>query len=446
MADVSADNLDWTALSMQLTNGQLAFLVGAGLSMTGKSPLPSADSLLQLCVQRIEQAFGETPPEEARASLEALCDYLHGMNQLGRLFIHSVVPWAQFKNGEPNDGHLALADFLITRATGAVVSTNYDTRIETAARDLGELDFVALTSADELEPRNHSRLLKIHGCALRDEATTLWCPAQVDDPPIKQRLEASVKLVPGWLANKDIVILGFWSDWPHMYDTLCHLLAGADPACVYIVNPSPQAELPEKAPALWAWAEKHHLIHVQMEAEKFLHEMWTRYGVSLLRRAFSLCSVTYEHAFHLAPPPMDAYTDWPSNPMDLFGLRADLLGSPRGKPVRDRDLDNDSSLLAAAVLRRLIDRGAALDGDALLMNEQRIRVIGHGGLMSTIKAAYESEPLAHQDATTMVCPAAVDDGGAPIDVVRENVPGDIVRGGVTGTWLSLREAEALISQ
>ena len=149
MSEVRADTWAWTALSMQLTNGQLAFLVGAGLSMTGKSPLPSAVSLLELCVQRIEKNFGETPPEKACGSLEALCDYLHGIDQLGRLFIHSVVPWTQFKNGEPNDGHLALADFLITRVTAAVVSTNYDTRIETAARDLGELDFVALTSADQ---------------------------------------------------------------------------------------------------------------------------------------------------------------------------------------------------------------------------------------------------------------------------------------------------------
>lgn len=437
--------LDWTPLSMQLANGQLAFMVGAGLSMTGKAPLPAAAALLENCVDRMQREFGEAPPADKCSSLEALCDYLHDIDQLQRLFIHRVVPWGDFKSGAPNTGHLAIADFLLSRRTSAVICTNYDTRIETAAHELGENDFSSSVSAAELAPRNHSTFLKIHGCAIRDEQTTVWCPSQLDDQPIAQRIEASKQLVPGWLANKDLVILGFWSDWPHLYDSVCNILAQAEPSTVYVVNPSTSAELSEKAPELWAWAQERNFVHVEMGAEEFLKEMWTRYGINALRRAFALSADVYTDAFGVQPPDLEGYAEWPRDPLELRGLRADLCGSPRGFPVHDDDLATDTSLLAAAVFRHIIDTGAAIEHDALMYGGHRLRVIGYGGLMSSIKARYQQEPPANQAETIMVCPGAIDDGGAPTNIVRGETPGDVVRGAVEGNWISLQQWQDLSS-
>ena len=425
----------------KLTNKQTVFWVGAGVSMSGNSSLPSAPDLNTQCVQKYKDTVGQTLPSEATADLASLTEYLHNSGDLVRLFIHKLVPWVKFKNGTPNDSHIALADFLISHVAHAVISTNYDTRIECAAKKLGELDFVTSTDILDLNPRRNSLFFKIHGCAEKEEKSTFWCQSQRNEDPIKKRIEDAVKYLPGKLLNKDIVLVGYWSDWPHLYAAICEVLNSCEPHKVYIVNPLPPKELEKKAPDLWQWVTSKNHDLISENSDDFFSMIRRGLGRSTLRRAFAASIPTYQVMFKGFDDP-DLELELPRLIDTLYWLRQDIFGIPRSYAVDTNDVDNPGTNNAAAFLLHLLNKGASFSHDHLIFNGKKIRVIGCSSMLAIIKDKYQIELDIHQIDTILVCPGAIDDGGAATNVVRDPIPRDVIRGQGSGEWCSLESARS----
>src|SRR6185437_11489947 len=104
--------------------GRLLLVCGAGLSMAEPSKLPSAAAVSETCYHRYAIAVAELDAQ-LKWNLEALAEHFAGLGTLTSVFIRTLVPWEQFIK-PPNAGHQAIADFLLTGASPAALSTNYD--------------------------------------------------------------------------------------------------------------------------------------------------------------------------------------------------------------------------------------------------------------------------------------------------------------------------------
>jgi hypothetical protein len=104
--------------------GRLVVLCGAGLSMAPPSNLPSACRVAEMCFDAYQVRVDPHIDPALRQNLEALAEYFVGLNTLKAQFIENLVPWKDFER-PPNPGHAAIADFLITKAAVAGLSSNY---------------------------------------------------------------------------------------------------------------------------------------------------------------------------------------------------------------------------------------------------------------------------------------------------------------------------------
>jgi len=127
--------------------GRLLVVCGAGLSMAAPSNLPSARAVAERCFDKYRLESDPNCDIALRSDLEALAEHFAGMNTPRSVFIEHLVPWHAFVRPS-NAGHAAIADFLITRAAIAGISSNYDALIERRAWDYGS-DFQGSLDGDE---------------------------------------------------------------------------------------------------------------------------------------------------------------------------------------------------------------------------------------------------------------------------------------------------------
>ena len=159
----------------------------------------------------------------------------------------------------PTAAHSAVADFLCCGALTFAATTNFDTHIEDAAFELGERDFRSALDGVEAAklPDRHRPLLKLHGCHKRDSSNTLWAQSQIDpNGEIQTRLARSATWLTGQLVGRDLVILGFWTDWDYLNTVLSRALQDSTPRTVVVVDPAGPQALQQKAPELWHWANR----------------------------------------------------------------------------------------------------------------------------------------------------------------------------------------------
>src|SRR5262249_24679463 len=120
-------------------------------------------------------------------------------------------------------------------------------------------------------------LLKIHGCWIRDQYRTVWCEAQVaGDAVIGTRLTTATTQLNAHLVEKDLLIVGFWTDWAYLASALSQVLNTVAPRRVTVVDLADTDALREKAPGLWSWINARAWCHVQEDATSFLGELRRR--------------------------------------------------------------------------------------------------------------------------------------------------------------------------
>jgi hypothetical protein len=252
------------------------------------SGVPSAPALAAQCAAAYETISGIELPERLHWDIEALADYFAERNQLQSIFLNRVIRSADlgafFRN--PNLGHEAIGDFLGCGAIELNISTNVDDLTERASELLGEPKAnIAIDRAEAARPWNHKPHVKLHGCFRRDIADTLWCSRQLQMNPFQTRIQEFREWLPGILLERDLVFVGFWSDWAYLNQVLEGVLSNTQAGRIVLVNPTDPDLLQEKAPGLWALAhtEGTEFIHVRQSGDVFLDEL--RHGVPGLKCA-----------------------------------------------------------------------------------------------------------------------------------------------------------------
>ena len=428
-----------TRLLASMDVGRLVVLCGAGLSMAPPSSLPSARQVAEMCFDAYQARVDPQIDPSLRQDLEALAEHFASLNTLKAQFIENLVPWNKFER-PPNPGHAAIADFLITKAAVAGLSSNYDTLIERRAWEYGA-DFRGSLNGDEATAWSHSQapLIKFHGCSNRDRDSTVWAPTQLADPIISDRIEKSRVWMEANLRQKDLLVVGFWTDWDYLNQIIGGALQGIDPLSITVIDLSGDADLEQKAPDLWALAHRSHVTfsHIQESGAEALDDLRKGFSENYIRQVLAAGRAALEELTGVACDPALLNVAEMDNE-SLYDWRRDAEGVPNGRPATaKRPSDGDALGCFHLLLRRA---GAAQLSQGYMLHGSSIRVI-NGALcvLSSIAARFIEAPAA-SSADFFVAVGATD-LGLPANVVRSGTPGSVMRPAAGGKWLTFEQAK-----
>ena len=421
---------------------RLVVVCGAGLSMAPPSNLPSAQRVAELCHDEYRQTVEPNINPDLRGDLQGIAEYFYDLNLLQNIFIKEIVPWSSFVC-LPNSGHKAIADFLVSRAVEAGISTNYDTLIERCAVDYG-FDFQSALDGDEAisQTNRQGPLLKLHGCSNKDRASTIWTPLQIPEQPISDRLQKSTNWMNTNLRQKDLLIVGFWSDWHYLNQIFSSALPTLTPISVTVIDQSDGQQLQQKAPDLWDAmnADGISFHHVQESAADALDELRRAFSGNYLRQMFEAGRYPLQQQSGAGCDPA-WFKVGNLDSEALYGWRRDAEGVPCSKPATKKQPENSELLGFFHLLLR--QAGANAHRTGYDVNGRTIRVInGRGASLSTLRSEF-IEPPAVVTADMIVAVTATD-LGSPDNVVRSGRAGDFIRPEPVAEWYDMDGARKVL--
>ncbi|MHC8350865.1 SIR2 family protein [Pseudomonas sp. RT4P38] len=429
-----------TRLLAAMNAGRLLVICGAGLSMAPPSNLPSAWTVSERCFDKYRLESDPNCDLALRNDLEALAEHFAGLNALQSVFIEHLVPWPAFMRPS-NTGHAAIADFLITRAAVAGISSNYDTLIERRAWDYGA-DFRGSLDGDEAtaDSVRQAPLLKFHGCSHRDRLATVWAPSQLNDPNISARIARSKVWMAANLRQKDLLVVGFWSDWEYLNSVIGAALIDVQPLSVTVIDLSPTNALEQKAPQLWEIAHAQNVTfeHVQQSGAVALDELRRAFSSNYLRQVLDAGRAAFEHSTGVQCDPAWLNVDNFDSEV-LYGLRRDAEGVSAAEPAKLLRPANPETLGFFHLLLR--QAGAVQRADGYELNGRSIRVLnGVQSVLGTLRGKFVEPPAVIQ--SDIVVAVGATDLGVPDNVVRSGRSGDVIRPNPAGEWYDLPGARA----
>jgi hypothetical protein len=420
-----------------LLNDRLAALCGAGLSMAPPSSLPSAAALAAAAKTTYDARYGAArsplPP-----AIEDQAEYFFQRGELATVYLRTLVDFNAFA-GPPNAGHFAVADLLLTRGIQTAVTTNVDFLIETAGQHLfGHIGAGIDGATVATLPPDCAPLLKLHGCRMRDPDNMVWAPGQLAVEPVASRITSSDQWLRVRLLDRDLIIVGYWTDWDYLNAALAATLGHARPARVIVVNPSDPATFEGKAPALYALGQRAtgHFYYVARTGSDFLDALRMEFSKSFVRRV--LHAGTNEFFALTGAQPSAALTEPPQlNNEIMWSVRRDLEGRMPLEPAKERNPVNEP-LLGLTILQ-LRATGAVADGSYWLLNGRRIRVIRAANqLLHRIEAAFDGE-MAPTIAPDIVIAVGAESQALPANIARAGTAPTIARGNAS-RWMSRLDA------
>jgi hypothetical protein len=436
LEDINNDDGIQIALDA-IENGRLALICGAGLSMGPPSNIPSAQTLADQAKEKYDATFGaERPPLPSNIEEQARLFFQQG--QLGNYYLRTLIGRHAF-SADPNAAHFAVADFLLTRAADLAVSTNVDRLIETAGMLLkGHIETAIDRDRAAAAPADTSVLFKLHGCWDQDPDNTLWCEEQLQAAPLDQRIAQATEWLSMQLLDRDVVVVGFFTHWPHLSDVLASALQAVRPARLLIVDPADAAWLEEKAPGFYAIGQHaQRFCHVATPGDLFLDQLRAAFSRGFIRKSLH----GGRHMFQQARgnPPDAAWLE-PASPSseDLWRIRRDLEGCLPSEPATMRGPAEEPAL--GFTLLQLRAAGGSWAEAVMMLEDRVVRVFrGRGRSVHDLKAAFErSVPPLNPE--TVIAVGAIDLPLKP-NVARETEGSTITRG--TGRrWITRETAVA----
>lgn len=438
MTPITTDDAIVAALD-GILNNRLVLIAGAGLSMAAPSNLPSAAKIAQDAKIEYDARYGGIHPP-LPPGIEDQAEKFFAAGELG-IYLKEYVDQDVFA-ALPNAGHVAVADLLLSHGLQAAVTTNVDILIETAGQHLMGQVFTGLDgTAVAAPPGGAAPLLKIHGCWLQERDTTVWAPGQLAAPPVSERIASSATWLQTALLDKDLLIVGYSTDWDYLNEVIAQTLGAVSPASVLVVDPSPTAEFVAKAPDLAALADraKKGAFHLQLSGAAFLAELRLRFSKVFVHRAIAKGVPEFEAiAGH---PPSAASREPPDLDNDsLWRIRRDLLGCKPNKPARQA-VPHDEPAIGLTLLQ-LREAGGTSDGPYWSVGGRTVRVIrGAGSFLHALEGEYrwDMPPIAAPDVVVAV---GAEDVHLPADLARRP-DGSIARGAGPG-WMTRATFEATL--
>lgn len=416
---------------------RLVLLCGAGLSIPAPSNLMSAVEVSRSCYDKYHAI--RVLPMAMRDDIDQLAGHFYGNHEFESVFIDALVPWNDLV-GAPNPGHGAVADLLISRAAYATLSSNFDLLIEQAAQLLKVALVGALDGREAVEfTKEANPLIKFHGCLTR-RRETLWTQAQLLNPVIAARIDSCSQWMRLQLPGKDLLVIGFWTDWGYLNNVLADALDRGGFNSVTIINRADSADLEAKAPRLWAMlnAGTPNFRHAQGSSTEALEELRIAFSRFWLRRFYALGQPLILDA-GLAYVAMDPVM---TSVEDYYRCRSDAEGEPYNLAAKKRTPSGDAQQ-AAFFHHLLVQAGALREGPWYLLHGRRIRVVNGGGHgLNSVRERYK-EPPAITQPDIVVCAGAID-LRIPGSVISTGSGLSIIRPGPgAGTvWLTLEQARA----
>jgi hypothetical protein len=418
---------------------RLALLCGAGLSMAPPSNLPKAADLAAAAKRKHDALYGATRPPLPRG-IEKQAEYFFQRGELATVYLRTLIDTHAFA-GLPNAGHLAIADLLLVRAIQTGVSTNVDSMIETAGNLLlGRVGSAIDRNGLATLPRDIAPLLKIHGCWVSDLDNTVWAPSQLTVEPVAGRIAGSAEWLAIHLLDRDLIVVGYFTDWDYLNAVLDQTLGQVRPARVVIIDPSDSPVLAAKAPALHALGGRagRRFCHVRVSGAEFLQRLRRDFSRGFVRQILHGGAQVFEE-FAGSPPDPAWLEPVRTDADDLWRERRDFEGCFPNQPARDR-VPAAGPILGLTILQ-LRSRGAVPDGPWWLLDGQRVRVLRTPNqLLHSVQAAFarETPPTVAPD---IIIAVGAEPSPLPSHVVRGATPPTIARG-TPGRWLTRPEAVA----
>lgn len=419
-----------------LLSERLALLCGAGLSMAAPSLIPSAAKLAEKAKEKYDATYGidRAPLSE---SIDEQAQFFFERGELETVYLRTYVDADAF-SAHPNSGHVSIADLMLTQGISTTVSTNVDTLIETAGiMLLGHIGKGTTRESVQSLPDRRSPLLKIHGCWNQPEQT-IWAPGQVSVDPTRTRIDECSKWLELRLADRDLLIVGYWTDWDYLNDVLEKSLGSVNPSRVVVVDPCASAEFQVKAPALYDLGRRAKVTfrHAPCSADKFLEELRVAFSRTFVRRTLHRGVDEFESKTGTTANPswLEPFAE---DPHVLWQVRRDLEGCNPNEPARLR-APTDEPLVGLTLLE-LQALGADFAEGYWNLDSQRIRVIRTPNrALHEVEAAFAKE----------VAPAVAPDITVAVGAESYSLPGSVVRGsgtgsvtrGAKGRWLTRGDA------
>ncbi len=393
--------------------------------MAAPSNIPSAWTVAQRAKAKYDGMFGATQPPLS-PKIEEQADHFHALDQLGAMYLSRLVDHNTF-SAPPNPGHYAIADFLLTKSMTIALSTNVDALIENAGDRLFGAVVTATTrdAAAALYPEK-APLLKIHGCWKADFQNTIWAPSQLNDPAVKTRIQQCASWATQQLVNRDLIIVGYCTDWDYINELFEECLGAAQPSNVIVVDPGTEADLMKKAPKLFEVGGNTTggFYHVKVSGADFLTELRKQWSMTFVRRVFTAGNTQLENngdpranRTHCEPP--EASVEY------LWAMRRDMEGAGPNDPCKMSEPYEDPNLGVAHVVLRAA--GAQLDGSYWELDGQRFRIIrGSGRSLNDVENEHASSlsPLASPDVTIV---AGARDFALKANIARSKAESSVVR-------------------
>jgi len=242
------------------------------------------------------------------------------------------------------------------------------------------------------------------------------------------------------LRQKDLLIVGFWSDWEYLNAIISAALGEVQPLSVTVIDLLPADVLQQKAPELWqiAHADNVTFEHVRESGADALDELRRAFSASYLRQVLVGGRVIFEHTTGIVcDPTWLEMADFDSE--TLYGWRRDAEGVSTAEPAtRIRPGNSEALGFFHLLLRRA---GATQRADGYDLNGRVIRVInGAESVLGSLRAKFIEPPVA--TTADIVVAVGATDLGVPSNVVRSGRVGDLVRPETGGRWLDLPSARA----
>jgi hypothetical protein len=436
MQDIPFDDGVAAALD-SLLNDRLALLAGAGLSMDPPSSLPSAAAVAAAAKKKYDATYGMSRAALAEG-VEAQAEFFFQRNELATVYFRTLIDQNAFA-GQPNQGHLAVADLLLVRAIQTAVTTNVDALIETAGQLLfGQVGVGIDGDGVAALPPDTAPLLKIHGCRVKDPNHMIWAPGQLHAEPISDRIASSETWLKARMLDRDLLIIGYWTDWDYLNAVLAATLGAVSPARVIVIDPADATAFVERAPVLYELGQraKAAFQRVNTSGSVFLTALRLEFSKSYVRQVLHSGIQDFHDETGTHPP--EHWTEPPDQGNDvLWQMRRDLEGCTPNEPAHERRPPDEP--LVGLTLLQLRARGAASDGPYWLLDGHRIRV-----LRALNKPLHRVQLAFERETAPLVAPDIVIAVGAEAQylspsVARAETRPTIARGSA-GRWMSRPEA------
>ena len=407
--------------------------------MAPPSDLPSAANIAAAAKHEYDARYaGSRPP--LSNDIEEQATLFFGQNELSS-YLNEFIDIDAFA-GRPNEGHVAIADLLLSQALQTVVTTNVDMLIEAAGLQLLGNVFTAIDGHEAAAvPVNAKPLLKIHGCWNKDKNNTVWCEPQIHEAPVEQRIQRSANWLENNLVNKDLVILGYSTDWDYLNEVIERTMGTIAPSSVIVVNLAAQANFEAAAENLTELANRaeNGSFYVQASGAEYLEGLRHEFSQSFIRRALALGAQEFEGQNGAAPGP-DLLAPLASTNEELWQMRRDLLGCRPNKPARDPVPPQEPAV--GLTILQIRSAGGTPNGSYWDIAGRSVRVIRTpNSFLHSLEAAYRWE-MPPVSAPHVVVAVGAEDTNLPAELVRRP-DGSIARGSGPG-WMTRSSFEATL--